>query len=396
MTFDAFVSYSNRDKATADAACAALEAAGIRCWIAPRDVVPGSDWGSSIIAAIDRCRAMVLIFSSSANESPQIRNEVVQAVNRSVPVIPVRIENVEPTKALAYHMGAVHWLDALTPPLEQHLQRLAESVTALLQINADKPAGVEASGQTARATPPAARAAPFRPMSTDSAYQGMPSGKEAGSVAQLGHLAAQGGVLPTFEAILLFAFGAFLVCYAAFKLDFWYSEFRIVIGWLLLISGIVALIRTSSSRPVAGFSWPVVYSTFTIVVAGVLLSVRPAELDIDCIMNSGRPDCQQSWSALSLTLIAYFTIAGIVLIVRAVQRCDELIDQWIILPFANGALDLVLAFIAILVTKGRDYYDWDILAALVGVHLLAAGAALLAMSLVTPKATVRHVLAKPK
>src|SRR3984893_12021727 len=138
MTFDAFVSYSNRDKATADAACAALEAAGIRCWIAPRDVVPGSDWGSSIIAAIDRCRAMVLIFSSSANESPQIRNEVVQAVNRSVPVIPVRIENVEPTKALAYHMGAVHWLDALTPPLEQHLQRLAESVRALL--NADKAA----------------------------------------------------------------------------------------------------------------------------------------------------------------------------------------------------------------------------------------------------------------
>ena len=97
MNFDVFVSYSSKDKATADAACAALENAGSRCWIAPRDVLPGSDWGSSIVEAINHCRAMVLIFSSSANESAQIRNEVVQAVNRGVPVVPMRIENVEPT-----------------------------------------------------------------------------------------------------------------------------------------------------------------------------------------------------------------------------------------------------------------------------------------------------------
>jgi hypothetical protein len=44
-----------------------------------------------------------------------------------VPVIPVRIEDIAPTKAMAYFMGPVHWLDALSPPLEQHLQRLADS-----------------------------------------------------------------------------------------------------------------------------------------------------------------------------------------------------------------------------------------------------------------------------
>jgi hypothetical protein len=42
MNFDAFISYANQDKATADAACAKLEAEGIRCWIAPRDVPPGA------------------------------------------------------------------------------------------------------------------------------------------------------------------------------------------------------------------------------------------------------------------------------------------------------------------------------------------------------------------
>ena len=49
MAHDVFISYSTKDKPTADAACAALEAKGIRCWIAPRDILPGSDWGEAII-----------------------------------------------------------------------------------------------------------------------------------------------------------------------------------------------------------------------------------------------------------------------------------------------------------------------------------------------------------
>jgi hypothetical protein len=128
MNFDAFISYANQDKAAADAACAKLEADGIRCWIAPRDVPPGAQWAAAIVDAIDHCRAMVLIFSSSANRSQQIHREVQRAFEREVPVVPFRIENVVPEQALAYYMGPVHWLDALTPPLEQHLQKLVASL----------------------------------------------------------------------------------------------------------------------------------------------------------------------------------------------------------------------------------------------------------------------------
>lgn len=134
--FDVFISYSHVDKATADATCATLEHAGIRCWIAPRDITPGDEWGTAIVKAIDQCRAMVLIFSASANGSKQIRREVERAVNSGVPIIPVRIENVAPTEAMAYFMGTVHWLDAMTAPLENHLQRLARSIRALLQTDA--------------------------------------------------------------------------------------------------------------------------------------------------------------------------------------------------------------------------------------------------------------------
>jgi hypothetical protein len=78
---------------------------------------------------------MVVIFSSSANSSKQIQREVQRAFEREVPVVPFRIENVAPEKSLAYYMGPVHWLDALTPPLEQHLQKLVVSLKPFAQIN---------------------------------------------------------------------------------------------------------------------------------------------------------------------------------------------------------------------------------------------------------------------
>jgi hypothetical protein len=119
--------------------------------------MPGADWGASLIDALDQCRAVVLIFSASANGSMQIRNEVVHAVQRGVPVIPVRIEDIQPAKSLAYFMGSVHWLDALSPPLETHLKRLADSVKVMLQI---EPPGAAKGEQRADDAPQAREAQP--------------------------------------------------------------------------------------------------------------------------------------------------------------------------------------------------------------------------------------------
>jgi hypothetical protein len=83
MALDTFISYSSKDKTAADAACAVLERAGIRCWIAPRDIRPGQEYGHSIIEAIDQCRVMVLIFSADANDSRQIHREIERAVTKA-------------------------------------------------------------------------------------------------------------------------------------------------------------------------------------------------------------------------------------------------------------------------------------------------------------------------
>ncbi len=136
MPFDAFISYSSKDKIAADAACAVLEGAGVRCWIAPRDIRAGGEYGAAIVEAIDQCRVMVLIFSSSANDWVRIHREIERAVSKGVTIVPVRIEEIAPTKSMEYFLGAIHWLDALTAPVEKHFHQLAETVKAILQVDA--------------------------------------------------------------------------------------------------------------------------------------------------------------------------------------------------------------------------------------------------------------------
>jgi len=136
MAHDVFISYASGDKAVADAACATLEAHGVRCWIAPRDVMPGIHYGEAIIDAIHECRIMVLVFSSKANLSGHIPKEIERAVSQGITIMPMRIEDVVPAKSLDYFIGSVHWLDAITPPLEVHLQRLAANVQTLLSRDA--------------------------------------------------------------------------------------------------------------------------------------------------------------------------------------------------------------------------------------------------------------------
>ena len=132
MAHDVFISHSAKDKVTADAVCAMLESEGIRCWIAPRDVLPSMGWGEAIIDAIEESRIMVLVFTAHANDSPQIRREIERAVNHGVAILPLRMENVLPGRALEYFISDVHWLDALTPPLEAHLKNLAGKIKILL------------------------------------------------------------------------------------------------------------------------------------------------------------------------------------------------------------------------------------------------------------------------
>jgi hypothetical protein len=134
MAHDVFVSYVRKDKLVANAVCAILEHNQIRCWIAPRDVRPGEDFGAEIINGINGSRLLVLIFSGAVNDSPHVIREVERAASKNLPILPFRIEDTVPVHSLEFYLSSTHWLDALTKPIEKHLIVLTERAAAILAV----------------------------------------------------------------------------------------------------------------------------------------------------------------------------------------------------------------------------------------------------------------------
>src|ERR1700746_2025040 len=82
--------------------------------------------------AISACRVFVLVFSENANVSGHVRREVAKAFSLGLQVIPFRIQDTLPQSGLSYFLETVHWLDAVTAPLEKHLNSLTERVKMML------------------------------------------------------------------------------------------------------------------------------------------------------------------------------------------------------------------------------------------------------------------------
>jgi hypothetical protein len=127
----AFLSYASADKEFADKLCKMLEDRGVDCWIAPRDVDPGKNYAEEIITALDSTRSIVLVVSEKANQSVHVQKEVERAVHKGQTVFPVRIKDVELSKALEYFISTSQWIDAFKPPLDEKTDRLAQAILSL-------------------------------------------------------------------------------------------------------------------------------------------------------------------------------------------------------------------------------------------------------------------------
>ena len=157
---DVFISYSSKNKNIADAIVADLEQNNIKCWYAPRDIYPGEDWAGAIKNAIGSTKIFVLVFTDESNRSHQVTNEVTLAVNGGKIIIPFRLSGSDMNDTLQYYLSSVHWLDAVSQPLNQNIETLRKQISALLDIeeSADKkaaamPAGIAgAAAGTAGAT----------------------------------------------------------------------------------------------------------------------------------------------------------------------------------------------------------------------------------------------------
>lgn len=129
---DVFISYASENLAVAEEICRTLEAEGIPCWYAPRNINPGDKWTESIVQAIVDAKVFVILFSKDSNMSPHVQSEIAHAHSSGCSIIPYRIDHSEMTDMVSYYLGPLHWLDTVSVSREESLRMLYLQVRKVL------------------------------------------------------------------------------------------------------------------------------------------------------------------------------------------------------------------------------------------------------------------------
>jgi hypothetical protein len=125
---DVFVSYASQDAAVANSIVESLEAQGLKCWMAPRDVKPGAQYADAIVRAINEAKAVVLVMSGSAVDSAHVAREIERAASKRKPIIPFRIDTAALNPELEYFLSNSQWIDVPMLGMSAALAKLKEAV----------------------------------------------------------------------------------------------------------------------------------------------------------------------------------------------------------------------------------------------------------------------------
>jgi TolB-like protein len=122
-----FISYASQDAAVANSIVENLEQHGLRCWLAPRDVTPGSQYADAIVGAINEAKVVVLLLSHNAVASSHVGREVERAASKHKPIIAFRIDAATLNRALEYFLSQSQWIDAPAIGMPAALAKLVEA-----------------------------------------------------------------------------------------------------------------------------------------------------------------------------------------------------------------------------------------------------------------------------
>jgi hypothetical protein len=142
-----FLSYAAADRERALAVADALEAAGVSVWIDRRGISAGTTWAGEIVAAVRRCRALVVLCSGAAMRSRNVGQELQLAWDNDRPILPVILEPVEFPDAISYFLQGRQWIDATAGSESEWLVRLKAALERLgiQPENRMRPAATERS-----------------------------------------------------------------------------------------------------------------------------------------------------------------------------------------------------------------------------------------------------------
>ena len=125
---DAFVGYASQNTAVANAIVENLEQHGIKCWIAPRDATPGSQFGDEIVGAIDDTEVLVLVLSEYTVASPHVGRQVERAASKGRRIIALRMAAVPLTRSFEYFLSQSQWIDVAALGMPAALMKLTQAV----------------------------------------------------------------------------------------------------------------------------------------------------------------------------------------------------------------------------------------------------------------------------
>jgi TolB-like protein/tetratricopeptide (TPR) repeat protein len=141
-----FISYASQDAGTAHAIVAALERAGVPCWIAPRDVVPGALYASEIVRAINDCQVLVLVLSAQSAASAHVGKELERASSKRRRIIALRTDATPLPNAFEYFLSESQWIEVGTGGIEPAAAKLVDAVQRHVDPGSAPPSGATAAG----------------------------------------------------------------------------------------------------------------------------------------------------------------------------------------------------------------------------------------------------------
>jgi formylglycine-generating enzyme required for sulfatase activity len=128
MGHDVFINHSSKDNTCANALVGHLERAGIRCWVAPRDLQPGANLAGSLLTAVAGSKLMVVVLSANSTSLPHILRLVERAAHDAIPIVALRIMPVDLSAGLQKFVKQSELIDAIGETFDTHLPRVTESI----------------------------------------------------------------------------------------------------------------------------------------------------------------------------------------------------------------------------------------------------------------------------
>ena len=332
--YSAFISYATEaDRETAFRIVEHLEAFGLKCWIAPRNVRAGKQYAGEIVRGIGTSRCFLLLLSQASNSSKFVRREVEQADRKDKPIYAVRIQEVDPSDDLQLFLSEIHWIDAWKGDLAAHIKPLGELLREEERL-AEGPSETKGEARTAKPEQPGVSpVAKPAPKSRKQAALLTREPKEAAAPRHTTSLAAKWWLFAVRGALALAVGGALISD----------GQYPVMASSLVITASLLAtyLMADGLLALATGIKWGNAPWRFAFIAEGLLAIIGAASL-----LSAGYEP----------TRVALFFVAIAAARVVAALSLDARDGRWSLLTSAACLFGFAFVFVAAFM--GADHMVW--------------------------------------